>query len=169
MTNNYHPLIYKRGGFTALIAIFLFLTIQSDSEQFIQGRTKNSICAIYQGYRYTRDGKLTLANKQRWRCVLKTCKGRIYTVDEELPTSSCTTTQPHDHDSDLADCNAKATVSSIKQFSATTRTPNDLIYAQATGSLSQASDYDYLLLLPVKKLPREPEGRLTLVLGPRLP
>ena len=67
-------------------------------------------------------------------CVLKTCKGRMYTVDEELPASACT--QRHDHDS--AECEAKATVSSIKQFEASTRTHNHLIYAQTTGSQSQA-------------------------------
>ena len=72
---------------------------------------------------------------------------------------------PNDHDSDLAECEAKATVSSIKEFATTTRTLNHPINAH----YSQLHDYDNLVLLPVRKLSKEPEGRLTLVHGPRLP
>ena len=107
----------------------------SDSIQFIQGRTENSINAVYLGYRYSRDGKPTSTHKQAWRCVLRTCKGRMHTVDGNL--LSCT--QEHNHSGDLADCEAKATLSSIKEIAASTRTPNHIIYAQTTGSLSQAT------------------------------
>ena len=80
-----------------------------DSIQFIRGKTKTSINAVYLGYSYSRDGKPTSTHKQAWRCVLRTCKGRMHTVDGHL--LSCT--QEHNHSADLADCEAKATLSWI--------------------------------------------------------
>ena len=47
--------------------------------------------------------------------------------------------QEHNHSPDLADCEAKAVLSSMKEIAATKLTPNHLIYAQTTGSLSQAT------------------------------
>ena len=69
VTNNYHilyPYYINEGVLRRLLLYNYFLLCN------LIGRTKNSICAIYQGYRYTdtRDGKSTLANKQRWMCVM---------------------------------------------------------------------------------------------------
>ena len=59
----------------------------------------------------------------------------MHTVDGNL--WSCT--QEQNHGPDLVGCEAKATLSSIKEIAASTKTPNHLIYDQTTGSLSQAT------------------------------
>ena len=134
----------------------------SDSIQFIQGRTKNSINAVYLGYRYSRDGKPTSTHKQAWRCVLRTCKGRMHTVDGNL--LSCT--QEHNHSADLADCEAKATLLSIKEIAASTRTPNHIIVLSTPRLLDlcpRLPDCDYPLLLHAKRLLNDPGEKLILV------
>jgi hypothetical protein len=64
---------------------------------------------------YGRDTKPTATNKQSWRCVLRNCIGRMKTVDGNL--LSCT--QEHNHSPDLADCEAKTVLSTIKEMATT--------------------------------------------------
>jgi hypothetical protein len=74
-------------------------TSDSVQLQLTRGRTKNSVNAIYQGFRYNRGAKPT--NSQLWQSVLRNCKGRMVTVDG---------TQEHNHSPDLADCEEKTII-----------------------------------------------------------
>ena len=55
-------------------------------------------------------------------CWFTDLERKMHTVDGNL--LSCT--QEHNHGPNLMDCEAKATLSSIKEIAASTRTPNHL-------------------------------------------
>jgi hypothetical protein len=107
-----------------------------DTIRIVRGRTAVSKNLLHRGFRYGKDGKpSTLTNKQAWRCNVRSCTGRLHTVNGELVAL----TQKHNHGPDLADCEVKATLSAMKDLATTTRTANHLIYASSTGNLAQAT------------------------------
>ena len=107
-----------------------------DTLRLVSGRTKGLQNALYRGFRYSKDGKPSNASgKQSWRCRLRSCKGRMYTLHSLLQGIST----EHNHDPDLDDCEAKAVLSTIKERVAETRTSNAEIYASATGAISTAT------------------------------
>ena len=107
-----------------------------DTLRIVRGRTATSQNVLHRGFRYSRDGKVsTKTGKQAWRCVLRSCKGRLFTLRDDLDSL----TQEHNHGPDLADCEVKATLSAMKDIATTSRTSNQVIYASTTGALSQST------------------------------
>ena len=106
-----------------------------ESVKLVRGRTASSLNLLHRGFRYSKDGKLTLDGRQAWRCVKKNdkCRGRLYTLDGSLKS----VTQPHNHDADIADCEVRQVLSQVHDLAATTVTPNHRIYCSVTGPLSQ--------------------------------
>ena len=89
-----------------------------DTFRIVRGRTKNSQNSLYRGYRYSKDGKSSnVSGKQAWRCILRTCKGRLNSLDNKLVEVTCN----HNHEPDLHDCEVRATLSHIKNLAETTR------------------------------------------------
>ena len=112
--------------------------MEDNSLRIIRGRTANSLNSLHRGFWYSRDAKpSTVTGKQAWRCVLRTCKGRLHTLDEALVSVS----HEHNHGSDLPECEVQSTLSAMKDMATTSRTANHchLIYAQTTGALTQST------------------------------
>ena len=126
------------------------MVFNEDDVRIVRGRTHNSQNLLHRGYRYSKDGKLTVDKpdgrqadgRQAWRCVRKKdkCRGRLYTLNEQLRH----VTKPHNHDMDIADSEVRIALSTAKDLAASTRTTNQQIYCSVSGSLSQPS----LLQLP---------------------
>jgi hypothetical protein len=76
-----------------------------DIVKFLRGRTATNLNLLHGGFRYSKDGKLTLDGRQAWKCVQKNNKyrGRLYNLDGSLAL----VTQPHNHDADIADCEVR--------------------------------------------------------------
>lgn len=101
------------------------MVFTEDDVQIVRGRTHNSQNLLHQGYRYSKNGKLTTDGRQAWRCVRKNdkCRGRLYTYDKKLQVI----TQQHNHDADIADSDVRAALSKAKDLAASTRTSNEQI------------------------------------------
>ena len=101
----------------------------TDTIRIVRGRTLNSKNLLYCGFRYVKDGKpSTITGRQPWKCVRMKMKykGRLHTNNEQLVEVR----NQHNHGPDLADCEVRATLSTIKDTS--TRTSNHLIYCSIT-------------------------------------
>ena len=103
--------------------------------KLVRERTATSLNLLHRGFRYSKDGKLTLDGRQAWRCVKKNdkCRGRLYTLDGSLVS----VTQPHNHDADIADCEVREVLSKVHDLAASTISPNHRIFSSTTSSLSQ--------------------------------
>ena len=107
------------------------MVFNDDDVQIVRGRTKDSKNLLHRGFRYSRDGKMTMDGRQAWRCVQKNnkCPGRLYTLNEQLHS----VTKTHNHDPDIGDCEVRAALSTVKDLASSTRTGNQQIYCATTG------------------------------------
>ena len=106
-----------------------------DTLRIVRGRTATSQNALLDGFRYSKDSKpSTVTGKQAWRCIVRSCKGRLHTLDGTLVA----VTHEHNHGSDLADCEVRATLSAMKDLATSSSTANHLIYSQTTGNISRS-------------------------------
>ena len=114
----------------------------SEKPTFIRGRTVNSLNVIYQGFRYSKDGKPTISGRQSWRCVLKKykCPGRLYTLGDSI----CDTPRPHSHPANFIDAEVKTIYSRAKDLRISSNNPPALILNAVKRGASDAA----LLHLP---------------------
>ena len=61
------------------------------------------------------------------------CKGRLHMISEQLVEVR----NQHNHGPNLADCEVRETLSTIKDVATSTRTTNHLIYCSITGNIAQ--------------------------------
>ena len=97
---------------------------------FVPGRTARSRNVIHEGYRYCLDRKRD--EKSYWKCVDKTCSGRLSLVDDTTVTS----TKPHMHPTTPAENSVHCAKQTMKQKAASTDHPTKHLVADAVGPLS---------------------------------
>ena len=71
----------------------------NDKPSFIRGSRANTLSLVYEGFRYTKDGKTAVNGRQAWRCVRKNDKypDRVYTLGDSTvgtPRPHCSTAIP---------------------------------------------------------------------------
>jgi hypothetical protein len=114
----------------------------NDKPSFIRGSRANTISLVYEGFRYTRDGKPTVDGRQAWRCVRKTdkCPGRVYTLGD----STVGTPRPHCHPSNFTECEVNMIYAHAKELRVTSTAPPSQILTAVKRGASEAA----LLHLP---------------------
>ncbi|XP_068245282.1 uncharacterized protein [Palaemon carinicauda] len=79
--------------------------------------TKGKVNLLHQGYVYRLD-RVLKSGRESWRCVIGTCKGRIYVCGDE-----CTCASDHNHVPDPAKSAASLSIMRLRERAATSNDP----------------------------------------------
>ena len=96
----------------------------------VPGRTSRSRNVIHEGYRYCLNRKRS--EKSYWKCVDKTCPGRLTLLDDATVTS----TKIHTHPPTPAANSVHIAKQKLKQKAASTDHPTKHLVADVVGTLS---------------------------------